>query len=267
MEANLGVIRMIRVRSIATRLRGGWYGLTRSSGRLNCLVAPALAGMPRASPGHCSWSILVRGHKVSGTRSHEKLGATIVTTPVDSNKRGRTRCILHGAEGGITGRSDARQYWANLAQRPSRRQKLRHDLTLYASFVRPVSMAPRAHRVMMRNARSVSAFGNFTWLSHISYKGLVLFYRTCNVSRKGTVIVVESLFTDYIQPNTVRLHCGLTFKLHYYSISTNHLLGTCQCKDNTRSKPTRLLTSVMVPVTHRNEQNSPIAQEEVFSPS
>jgi len=59
--AGMSAIRMARVRSIATRLRAGWCGLlTRSSGRLNCLVALALAGTPRVPPGHCGRSLLVR---------------------------------------------------------------------------------------------------------------------------------------------------------------------------------------------------------------
>ena len=56
----MSAIRMARVRSIATRLRVGWGGSTKSSGRLNCLVAPVLAGTPRVPPGHCGRSLLVR---------------------------------------------------------------------------------------------------------------------------------------------------------------------------------------------------------------
>ena len=56
----MSAIRMERVRSTATRLRAGWHELTRSSGRLNCLVALVLAGTPRVVPGHCGRSLLVR---------------------------------------------------------------------------------------------------------------------------------------------------------------------------------------------------------------
>lgn len=90
MEGNLGAIRMVRVRLIATRLRGGWYGLTRGYGRLNYLVAPALAGTPpewQCRPGTAAGPFFVRRRE-----THDRTkswGSTIIATPVDSKRKGK----------------------------------------------------------------------------------------------------------------------------------------------------------------------------------
>jgi len=50
-------------------------------------------------------------------------------------------------------------------------------------------------------------------------------------------------------------------------IAVLSLLKTSQCAGSAGSKLTRLLTNIMVPVMPRSEQNPPIVQEEVVSPS
>ena len=78
---------MALVRSIATHLRAEWCGLMRSSGRLNCFLALALAGTLPVSPGHCNWSIF--RPRARDTRSHENLGSIIFATPVDPKRKGK----------------------------------------------------------------------------------------------------------------------------------------------------------------------------------
>ena len=59
-SVGMSATRMVRVRSIAMRLRAGWCGPARSSGRLNSLVELVLVGTPRVPPGHCGRSLLIR---------------------------------------------------------------------------------------------------------------------------------------------------------------------------------------------------------------